>query len=100
MRDHVLWSMPYPMRVVVGLIIYRNTTATLYGQGTGRFSAEEIAAFRREIWSGFHDLLLASKAGRGAADADGPFWVFGGEYPTEADCALFGAIVSVLVCTA
>lgn len=99
MRDHVLWSLPYPVRVLVGLIIYRNTTATLHGQGTGRFSAEEIAAFRREIWSSFHDLLLASKANRGAANA-GPFWVLGGDHPTEADCALFGFIVSVLICKA
>lgn len=99
MRDHVLWSVPYPVRLLVGLMIHRNMTATLHGQGTGRFSAFEIAAFRREIWEGFSDLLLSSKANSNAEGAD-PFWVLGGEHPTEADCVLFGFIVSVLVCKA
>lgn len=50
MRDHVLWALPYPVRVLVGLLIYRNNVATLHGQGTGRFTPEEIATFRHEIW--------------------------------------------------
>ena len=99
MRDHVLWSIPYPVRVLVGLIIHRNTIATLHGQGTGRHSPSEIAAFRLEIWEGFNDLLLASKSNSHGADTD-PFWVLGGAHPTEADCVLFGFIVSVLICTA
>ena len=61
MRDHVLWPVPWPIRVFVGSMIYRNTTATLHGQGTGRFSADEIALFRKEIWESFADLLLESQ---------------------------------------
>lgn len=107
MRDHVLWSLPWPLRVVIGALVHRNTVAVLHGQGTGRFSGEEIAAFRREIWEGFADLLLASRAEARSVAARGegeeeeePFWVLGGPEPTEADTALFGFIVSTLLCTA
>ncbi|KAI1775343.1 hypothetical protein F4818DRAFT_416348 [Hypoxylon cercidicola] len=99
MRDHVLWPIPYPVRVLVGILAYRKTTATLYGQGTGRFTAEEIAVFRREIWEGFSELLVASRSS--SKDDDGePFWALGGSNPTEADASLFAFIVSVLICTA
>ncbi|KAI5861902.1 hypothetical protein GGS23DRAFT_611026 [Durotheca rogersii] len=99
MRDHVLAAVPYPVRVVVGYLVYRTVTATLRGQGTLRFAPEEITAFRREIWDGFSALLLASRSesARGAAE---PFWVLGGDQPTDADTTLFGFVVSVLVCTA
>lgn len=99
-RDHMLSVVPYPVRLLVGVLLYRRTVATLYGQGTGRFTAEEIAGFRREIWESFSDLLLASKAKRGAGNEGDPFWVLGGDGPTEADCSLFGFIVLVLICTA
>ncbi|RYP08897.1 hypothetical protein DL764_001607 [Monosporascus ibericus] len=102
MRDHVLQDAPYPVRAIVGLLIYRKTTATLHGQGTGRFAPEEIALFRLEIWEAFSDLLRASKEKmrKDAGEDRGAFWVLGGDDPTEADCVLFGFIVSVLICTA
>ncbi|KAI1379304.1 hypothetical protein F4677DRAFT_327867 [Hypoxylon crocopeplum] len=104
MRDHVLWAIPYLVRVLIGLLIYRNTLATLHGQGTGRFTAEEIAAFRRDIWEGLSSLLITSRSSsstnKKSNSGDGPFWILGGDYPTEADACLFGFIVSVLVCTA
>ncbi|KAI1178324.1 hypothetical protein F4777DRAFT_576127 [Nemania sp. FL0916] len=105
MREHVLWPVPWPLRAVVGLIIYRNTVATLHGQGTGRFSAEEIAGFRREIWESFADLVSASrsKALATAAEPAGnhePFWVLGGPEPTEVDATLFGFVSSTLLSTA
>lgn len=99
MRDHILWSAPYPVRVIVGLIIHRNAVATLHGQGAGRFTPEEIAQFRHEIWESFSDLLRASKAKMETGN-ENPFWALGGNDPTEADCVLFGFIVSVLICTA
>ncbi|KAI1398861.1 putative glutathione S-transferase [Hypoxylon fuscum] len=98
MRDHVLWSIPYPVRVLVGLMIYRSTLATLHGQGTGRFTAKEIVTFRREIWEGLSALLTASRSNN--KDAHEPFWALGGDHPTEADASLFGFIVSALICTA
>jgi hypothetical protein len=95
MRDHVLGSLPYPVRVVVGLIIYRKTTQTLYGQGTLRFTPEEIASSRLEIWKELSSLLKVSQASR----RNQIFWVLGGDSPTEADAVCFGFIVSALVCT-
>ncbi|RYP51035.1 hypothetical protein DL768_003535 [Monosporascus sp. mg162] len=102
MRDHVLRDASYPVRVIVGLLIYRKTTATLHGQGTGRFAPEEIAMFRLEIWEAFSDLLRASKEKmrKIAGEDRDPFWVLCGDDPTEADCVLFGFIVSVLICKA
>ncbi|KAL5357661.1 hypothetical protein BJX96DRAFT_144969 [Aspergillus floccosus] len=97
MRDHVLSSLPYPVRVLVGLIIYRNTTQVLHGQGTGRHTRDEYSTFRLEIWESINDLLVASRAAR--AD-DEPFWILAGPEPTEADCTVFGFIVSVMLCTA
>jgi hypothetical protein len=102
MRDHILWSLPYPARILVGLIIYRSTTSHLHGQGTGRYSPEEIAAFRLDIWEHISRLLAASKAKAVSHNMDpsAPFWAFGGDQPTEADATLFGFLVSVLICNA
>ncbi|GAP86840.2 putative glutathione s- protein [Rosellinia necatrix] len=110
MRDHVLWALPWPVRVVVGALIHRNMVATLHGQGTGRFSADEIARLRREVWAGFADLALASRSNQQNATSSSsslpteergaPFWILGGPEPTEADTALFGFLVSALLCTA
>ncbi|KAI1386148.1 uncharacterized protein F4822DRAFT_431021 [Hypoxylon trugodes] len=99
MRDYALWSIPYPIRVLVGLMIYRNTTAMLHGQGTGRFTDEEIAESRREIWELFSALLTVSRSNSKGGDTD-PFWVLGGDQPTEVDTCLFGFISSVALCTA
>ncbi|KAK2764345.1 hypothetical protein FQN54_009038 [Arachnomyces sp. PD_36] len=98
MRDHVLSALPYPMRIVIGYIVSRKTMQTLHGQGTGRYTADEIASFRLEIWGNINELLVASKTTSG--DDKKPFWVLGGEDPTESDGVLFGFIVSVLICTA
>ncbi|KAK9780082.1 putative Glutathione S-transferase [Seiridium cardinale] len=102
MRNHVFQALPYPVRILVGMLVYRSTVATLHGQGTGRYSAEEIAGFRQEIWESVNDLLVESrtKSTSDSAGSQEPFWVFGGEKPTEADATLFGFIVSVLVSTA
>ena len=96
MRDHALGAIPWPVRVVVGQLAYRKIAATLHGQGTGRFSDEELRASKVEIWSAIDGLLRASRT---AAD-EGPFWVLGGEAPSEADATLFGFVVSVLIATA
>ncbi|KAL4937630.1 hypothetical protein BDV06DRAFT_69988 [Aspergillus oleicola] len=99
MRDHVLSALPYPMRVVIGALIYRNIVAALHGQGTGRYSAEEIQLFRVEAWEAVNDLLVAAKK-KAINGSGGPFWVLGGERATEADASVFGFVVSVLVCRA
>ncbi|PKS05699.1 hypothetical protein jhhlp_007966 [Lomentospora prolificans] len=101
MRDHALWSIPYPIRILVGLLVLRKQTAMLHGQGTGRFSDEELKTFKFEIWRSIDGLLKASKGKQySETGASTPFWVFGGDTPTEADATLFGFIVSVLASTA
>ncbi|KAL4897175.1 hypothetical protein BDV59DRAFT_209522 [Aspergillus ambiguus] len=97
MRDHILSSLPHPVKVVVGLLIYGKTTQMLHAQGTGRYTGDEFSSFRHEIWENINDLLGASKSGQKDNE---PFWVLAGKEPTEADCTVFGFIVSVLVCTA
>jgi hypothetical protein len=97
MREHILSGLPWPMRVLVGNLIYRGAVKTLDGQGTGRYTPDEIRAFRQEIWEHVNGLLVSAEA---RTAGEGPFWVLGGDNPTEADATLFGFIVSVLVCTA
>ncbi|KAK8068665.1 hypothetical protein PG994_005281 [Apiospora phragmitis] len=86
MRDHIFGAMPWPLRVAIGLLAYRGTVATLHGQGTGRYAAEEIAAFRLEIWE------ASSPRDDGPTEEKEPFWVLGGEEPTEADATVFGFV--------
>lgn len=101
MRPAALWALPYPVQVVVGLLAHRKITQTLYGQGTMRFSPEEISSFRKQIWESLNALLVASRSktketGTGSV----AFWVLGGDEPSEADTAVFGFICSALVCAA
>lgn len=98
MRDHNLSAIPYPLRVVVGYMIYRNAVSTLYGQGFGRLSADEIHLFRQEIWQAISDMLQDSKAKTGTGQSC--FWIMGGQNPTEADFTVFGFVVSTLMATA
>lgn len=101
MRDHTLWSIPYPVRVVVGILAHRKHSAMLYGQGTLRFTNDELTGFKHDIWGTIARLLQASKAGAGSQqDTDEPFWALGGDQPTEADATLFGFVISVLISTA
>ncbi|KAF2188663.1 hypothetical protein K469DRAFT_565914 [Zopfia rhizophila CBS 207.26] len=97
MRDHVLWQIPYPLRIIIGLLAYRGTVRKLHDQGTGRFSNSEIRAFIKEIWEGINGILVESK--RKSRDKE-CFWLLGRAEPTEADASVFGFVVSVLVCDA
>ena len=85
-------------------MVYRNNAATLHGQGTGRFSADEIQQMRKEAWgaieSGLESVRSGLEGGRGGrkgGKAKDPFWVLGGNEPTEADATLFGFVISVLI---
>ncbi|CAI7626090.1 unnamed protein product [Penicillium crustosum] len=98
MRSKILAGVPWPVQVIVGNIIYNKNVRNMQGQGTGLFSGEEIAVFRREIWESVDGLVSAAYAQH--RDREGPFWVWGGDAPTEADAVLFGFVVSGLVCGA
>ncbi|OOG00317.1 hypothetical protein ASPCADRAFT_36348, partial [Aspergillus carbonarius ITEM 5010] len=105
MRGHILSSMPWVVQVVVGQLIYRKQVSMLYGQGTMRYSEEERREFKREVWGEVNALLVEGKGRRREdgdedGDGDGPFWVLGGEGPSEADATLFGFVVGALICTA
>lgn len=97
MRDHVLGAVAYPIRVLLGWYIHRAATRNLHAQGTGRYTDEELRLLRREIWENINALLVASKAAR---QDTGPYWLLAGDEPTEADCTVYGFIVSVLITTA
>ncbi|KZF20523.1 hypothetical protein L228DRAFT_222567 [Xylona heveae TC161] len=99
MRPGVLQALPYPMQLIVGLIAYRKVMQTLHGQGTSRFTPEEIDVFRRKVWENVNALLVTSKAKAKAGDAS-TFWALGGTGPSEFDATLFGFIASALVCPA
>lgn len=64
------------------------------------FTEEEIGAFREEIWESLNAVVAEAQAKQSQADRDGPFWVWGGEAPTEADAVLFAFVAGVLVCDA
>lgn len=97
MRDHALWSIPYPMRLLVGILAYRGNVRKLHDQGTGRFTDTEIRAIVKEVWEGVSGMLQESQR---QAKSGEPFWILGGEKPTEADATVFGFAVSILVCDA
>ncbi len=98
MRDGVLGALPWLVRVVVGNLAYRGVTAGLQSQGTGRYSREEVGEMKREVWEGLDGLLGEARAAGGGREK--PFWVLGGEEPTEADATVYGFVVAGLVCTA
>lgn len=97
MRDKILAPIPWPIRVVVGNIVYNKNIRTFQGQGAGKFTAEELKEFRSEIWETISEALKVSHAQH---SGEGPFWVWGGETPTDADAVVFGFVVSNLMCEA
>ena len=99
MRSNIFGFMPYLLQVSIGLLAWRKQNAMLYGQGTGRFSTEEISGFRKAVWEDVDGLLTAVKQ-KSKPRSDEPFWILGGAEPSEADTTLFGFIVSALVCKA
>ncbi|KAH7152796.1 hypothetical protein EDB81DRAFT_789704 [Dactylonectria macrodidyma] len=98
----VLAAVPWPLRWLVGLIASRAVARTLHGQGTGRLADDEVAALRAEAWESVAALLSDARSTSVGDDVDGddPFWVLGGDEPTEADASLFGFVASALVCDA
>lgn len=106
MRDYALSPIPWPMRVLVGQLVYRKHNAMLYGQGTLRLTDEEIRASKCEIWDSINGVLAAVRSSQTAGSTGTsspkarPFWFLGGDEPTEVDTVIFGFIVSVLLCTA
>lgn len=99
MRDGVLGAIPWPIRYVIGILAYRGIVRTLYGQGTLRLEDEEISTLTEEGWESINAILSEAKLSR-KNESEEPFWVLGGENPTEADATIFGFVVGALVCDA
>jgi hypothetical protein len=97
MRDYSMAKAPFPQRAILGYLGYRANVRKLHDQGTGRFSENEIRAFRREIWESVNAIL---EEARKSVSPDECFWVLGGVNPTEADATVYGFIVSTLVANA
>lgn len=98
----VLAPVPWFIRWLIGMLAYRKNMRTLQGQGTGLLSGEELATLRAEAWEAVEALLTEARKtalSRGK-DSKDPFWVIGGEEPTEADATLYGFVASALVCDA
>jgi len=95
-REQALWAVPWPIRIYVGHKVYGKVTTTLYGQGTGRLTSEEVDQFRREIWHTFNDILTESRSHSDVEGSKEPFWVLGGSGPTEVDITLYGFLASIL----
>lgn len=101
MRAGVLSALPYPIQILVGLMAYRENMQTLQGQGTARFSPEEIESFKIQIWRSISDLLVLSRIKNTSSSGnDYVFWILGTDQPTEADATVFGFICSAFVCSA
>lgn len=94
-RDFIL-KLPFPARFLLALLISVLIRLNLYTQGTGRFSKEEIRGFRNEIWEGVNVLLEDSRRKHGGG-GEQPYWLHGGEKPTEVDLTVFGFMVSALI---
>lgn len=93
-RDLALWALPFPVRYVVGWMISSQISKTLYGQGTGRFTVEEVETFKYDAWQALNDIL--SPSAKSSTDGE-PFWILGNNKPTQADMVLFGFVTSVLL---
>jgi len=105
MRDGAMAAIPFALRFFIGQLAYRNVTRALHGQGTGRYTTEEIREFKLEAWEGLNTFLtearnspdsLAARSG----DANAPFWVLGRAEPSEADATVYGFLAAALVCPA
>ncbi|KAJ5688993.1 hypothetical protein N7462_003385 [Penicillium macrosclerotiorum] len=95
MQSKIFGSLPWPIRTILGNIVYNKTTKAMEGQGTLKFSAEEILGFRHDIWQAMNNYVVAIMAKQN--DRDGPVWLLGGDQPTEGDAVLFSFIASNLV---
>ncbi|KAK0735376.1 hypothetical protein B0T21DRAFT_289712 [Apiosordaria backusii] len=109
MREGILGSggagLTWVMQWLIGGKIYKDITRTLYGQGTGRYSAEDVRTLKEEVWESVNAFLVEARretlARRGGQDEKNgePFWILGGEGPTEADCTVYGMVAGRLMCS-
>ena len=99
MRDQGPFSyLPWGIRHVAGFFIKRYCWAMLYFQGTGRHKPDEVWRLLQESVGALEDYAQAARAKADGAST-GPFWIIGGQKPTEADFTLFGYVANLLQVT-
>jgi hypothetical protein len=96
MREKLFGHLPFGAKQVTGLLTFQFVKMMLYFQGTGRHSAEEVRHFTEEAVGAIAGLAEAAYE-RVGKTGSGPFWILGGEKPTEADFTVFGALSGYLV---
>ncbi len=89
-------SLPWGIRHLTGIAIGGFSWLMLYFQGTGRHKPDELKALRQEAIAALSDYAEAAYA-KSEKDSNRPFWILGGEKPTEADFTLFGYLAAVMV---
>lgn len=78
--------MAAPLRWFVPGMMQNKVRSSLYNQGIGRHSRDELLVFAREDLQALHDML-------GTAD------YFGGARPCSADAAAYGVLANLIFCT-
>ena len=68
----------------------------LYFQGTGRHNSDEVKEMRHEAVDALADYATVAYA-QADKKSSAPFWILGGEHPTEADFTLYGYLSGLLV---
>ncbi|KAK3329101.1 hypothetical protein B0H66DRAFT_540269 [Apodospora peruviana] len=94
-------GIPGGIRHVVCSLAYQYAKLILYFQGTGRYTSDEVEGFKAQAMGALADFAEAARKKRSNGSSDGtvkkPFWILGGEKPTEADFTLFGYLSGMLV---
>lgn len=100
MRNNGPFShVPGFIRGIAGFSVYNYCRLMLYFQGTGRHSVEEAKKLKQtaietlgNYSAAAHEKRLETKA---TSDNYEPFWILGGDQPTEADFTVFGFLATV-----
>jgi len=98
MRDYgPVGHLPWGKRHVAAYFMSKYAGVLLWGQGTGRHKPGEVVQMIEEMVDSLNVLAEASlekcKAGDGSKE---PFWILGGEGPSEADFSLFGNLATLM----
>ena len=95
MRDEgpITHGLPWGVRQATTFFSKLYCRMMLYFQGTGRHTSDELNELRREAIGALADYAGVALA-KTAANSSEPFWILGGDKPTEADFTLYGYLAN------